>query len=225
MINARCYARSKLRGKQMFETRNRLFWAGHGRARQPCAGWLLSHATARSHHPLPPTEVFKALSTSPRARFRIPIDLFFAGSTDGTFNLPAIAYRPAANARCTECARRLVDDRHPITTASACRSGASSALRDHRAAGGDVLQQHDQGARPKARELPPGRDESGASLARLRARTTRPRFRHDVDSGGKFLKHHSAQAAHAEYRRHEHRLPRDPDERHPEHGRPAGTAR
>ena len=64
----------------------------------------------RPASPPPPTEDFKALFNLATGAIPHPTDLFFAGSTDGTLNLPVIAYRPAVDPRRTEHTRRLVDD-------------------------------------------------------------------------------------------------------------------
>jgi dienelactone hydrolase len=47
--------------------------------------------------PPPPTDVFKAEFNTTSGALPYPIDLFFSGSTDGTINLPTIAFRPASN--------------------------------------------------------------------------------------------------------------------------------
>ena len=185
--------------------------------------WVVAppNAMARSHHRLPPRD-FKALFNLSTGAIPHPIDLFFAGSTDGTLNLPAIAYRPAAM-------RDALNTLDGWSTSATLSTGfstplqGSTALRDQREAGGDVFQQHDEGPGPRC-GVTFWRNESGPSLARLRNGLhgrgfARRRQRRQVPA------HHSTQAAHAELRRHEHRLPRDPDQRHPGCRRPAGTAR
>ena len=79
----------------MFESRNRLF----GPALVVLAGIALGGCSPTQDgdpSPPPPTEDFKALFNPTTGALPHPTDLFFSGSTDGTLNLPTIAFRPAS---------------------------------------------------------------------------------------------------------------------------------
>jgi hypothetical protein len=79
----------------MFESRNRLF----GPALVVLAGIALGGCSPTQDgdpSPPPPTDEFKALFNPTTGALPHPTDLFFSGSTDGTLNLPTIAFRPAA---------------------------------------------------------------------------------------------------------------------------------
>ena len=79
----------------MFETRNRLLWAAIAALGSLALGGC-SASRDGEESPAPPSEDFKALFNLATGAIPHPIDLFFAGSNDGTLNLPAIAYRPPA---------------------------------------------------------------------------------------------------------------------------------
>ena len=79
----------------MFETRNRLFWAAIAVLGSIGLGGCSATSDGEDFPP-PATEDFKALFNLATGAIPHPTDLFFAGSTDGTLNLPVIAYRPPA---------------------------------------------------------------------------------------------------------------------------------
>jgi hypothetical protein len=82
---------------QMFESRNRPSTTALAAALVAVA--LAGCSASKDGDPLPPpaSQVFKAEFSTTTGRLPYPTDLFFAGSTDGTLNLPTIAFRPAAN--------------------------------------------------------------------------------------------------------------------------------
>src|SRR5215213_7218716 len=79
----------------MFESRNRLFWPAIAVLGSIALGGCSASSDGPAS-PAPATEDFKALFNLASGAIPHPTDLFFAGSTDGTLNLPAIAYRPAS---------------------------------------------------------------------------------------------------------------------------------
>src|SRR3954447_15219918 len=79
----------------MFESRNRLFWPAIAVLGSIALGGCSASSDGPASPP-PPSEDFKALFNLATGAIPHPTDLFFAGSTDGTLNLPVIAYRPAS---------------------------------------------------------------------------------------------------------------------------------
>jgi hypothetical protein len=78
----------------MFESRSRLSALSLALAVVALSGCEASKDGAAM--PPPPTETMKALFNPATGAIPHPTDLFFSGSTDGTLNLPTIAYRPAS---------------------------------------------------------------------------------------------------------------------------------
>ncbi len=81
----------------MLESRNRLPACALAAS---VASLVLAGCTSSSDgdpSPAPPSDVFKAEFNTTSGALPYPVDLFFSGSTDGTLNLPVIAFRPASN--------------------------------------------------------------------------------------------------------------------------------